>query len=622
MPPRPGAMASRSCEQPSPVRFLEAPDCPAVRSASYGGEARNAGPVDARTRAQLDEFQEIVERMDRMNGQETRAVGPPAALPPSPPPSRSASTESLPCAAAALRAEGTAADASSVAADPSSLPPANGGPHIRLNVFSEGIDEDLKMILDMDPSLMDVAPPSPAKCDRVLGLPPLTGGPPTFKTVVPTSRTQMKLQLMREQLQEQERREAEAKALEKRPPAATALKVPLNVQTIGVEVPPQVLKVQTVLENPTRYHVIEKQKSQLRQYFSKSFQGGGAEREGATDETTSVDDVPQAQKSSGPGAAAAVAALNVAALTASPDNVMSPGLSSVATSNSEAEELLEDILSYEASSLASGSLKLNDASITMSSDVQAGTGSLYEQYVSYNGGSVIKTSNSCPPNLPQIKPEPLILTDAEIAALAKDRQKKDNHNMIERRRRFNINDRIKELGTLLPKNNDPYYEIVRDLRPNKGTILKSSVEYIKCLKHELQRMKQAEVRQKQVEQQNRRLLLRIQELELQVKAHGIPVSEFTWQPTTPSTVINTYIKSNSSPSEAQKQMPDVVTEAATMTASQFEDLMEDDHPVNGDPMLSSLDVSSPSSHRATSHQSITEDDDDEDSLAVDMDLVA
>lgn len=31
----------------------------------------------------------------------------------------------------------------------------------------------------------------------------------------------------------------------------------------------------------------------------------------------------------------------------------------------------------------------------------------------------------------QIKPEPLLLTDAEIHALAKDRQKKDNHNMSE-----------------------------------------------------------------------------------------------------------------------------------------------------------------------------------------------
>jgi len=36
-------------------------------------------------------------------------------------------------------------------------------------------------------------------------------------------------------------------------------------------------------------------------------------------------------------------------------------------------------------------------------------------------------------NIPelQIKPEPLLLTEAEIHALAKDRQKKDNHNMSE-----------------------------------------------------------------------------------------------------------------------------------------------------------------------------------------------
>lgn len=84
------------------------------------------------------------------------------------------------------------------------------------------------------------------------------------------------------------------------------------------------------------------------------------------------------------------------------------------------------------------------------------------------------------------------------------------HFAVERRRRFNINDRIKELGTLLPKTNDPYYEVVRDIRPNKGTILKSSVEYIKCLKHEVTRLKQTESRQKQMEHQNRRLMQRVQ----------------------------------------------------------------------------------------------------------------
>ncbi|CAL1688866.1 unnamed protein product [Lasius platythorax] len=182
----------------------------------------------------------------------------------------------------------------------------------------------------------------------------------------------------------------------------------------------------------------------------------------------------------------------------------------IITRRCKAEDLLDDILSFEAGSLGDG-LK----------DGQAGSLT----------------------NIPelQIKPEPLLLTEAEIHALAKDRQKKDNHNMIERRRRFNINDRIKELGTLLPKTNDPYYEIVRDVRPNKGTILKSSVEYIKLLKNELTRMKQNELRHKQLEHQNRRLQLRVQELELQAKAHGLPVSDFTWAST--SAMLNTFPRS-------------------------------------------------------------------------------
>ena len=61
---------------------------------------------------------------------------------------------------------------------------------------------------------------------------------------------------------------------------------------------------------------------------------------------------------------------------------------------------MDDILSFEAGSLGDG-LK----------DGQAG-------------------SLTSLPDL-QIKPEPLLLTDAEIHALAKDRQKKDNHNMSE-----------------------------------------------------------------------------------------------------------------------------------------------------------------------------------------------
>ncbi|KAL6437890.1 hypothetical protein ACFW04_004307 [Cataglyphis niger] len=261
----------------------------------------------------------------------------------------------------------------------------------------------------------------------------------------------------------------------------------------------------------------------------------------------------------------------------------------------QAEDLLDDILSFEAGSLGDG-LK----------DGQAGSLT----------------------NIPelQIKPEPLLLTEAEIHALAKDRQKKDNHNMIERRRRFNINDRIKELGTLLPKTNDPYYEIVRDVRPNKGTILKSSVEYIKLLKNELTRMKQSELRHKQLEHQNRRLQLRVQELELQAKAHGLPVSDFTWAST--SAMLNSFPRNKLE----QRKIPDLaVTEEASLSMSQLEDLMEDDTggPVHGgDPMLSSPHLPPLSPPAAACHHGLT-DEDTLGSLAVttsnsssDMDIVA
>lgn len=126
-----------------------------------------------------------------------------------------------------------------------------------------------------------------------------------------------------------------------------------------------------------------------------------------------------------------------------------------------------------------------------------------------------------------VKRESLPLSDAEMHAMAKDRQKKDNHNMIERRRRFNINDRIKELGALLPKTDDPFYEVIRDVRPNKGTILKSSVDYIKCLREEVDKLKRGELRRRQTELHNRKLLLRIQELE---RATGPRADELQWQP--------------------------------------------------------------------------------------------
>lgn len=62
------------------------------------------------------------------------------------------------------------------------------------------------------------------------------------------------------------------------------------------------------------------------------------------------------------------------------------------------------------------------------------------------------------------------------------------------------------------------------MRWNKGTILKASVDYIRKLQREQQRAKELETRQKKLEHANRHLMLRIQELEMQARAHGLAIS--------------------------------------------------------------------------------------------------
>ncbi|XP_018397966.1 PREDICTED: microphthalmia-associated transcription factor [Cyphomyrmex costatus] len=593
------------------------------------------------TAQQIVEFEELVSRLDRINDVVIRRPSTTTTTTTT----STTSTSVPPPARASLHLPGAASSLpyDYLIADATRSPVNDEQQRVRVHI---GIDEDLRMILEMDPSIVDgtLDSGSPESCPtmaRPLRATRPQGCPPTFKTATPTSRTQLKLQLMREQLQEQERRQAEFRQSlqQQRPAAAPPRPVPPTpLPTIGVDVPPQVLQVRTLLENPTRYHVVQKQKNQVRQYLHESFRGGeggggggsagnavvsgsaGSEGGGRTPVDTGPPPVPMVVQSAPPGPQLhhpkpqhphlasyphAPALLphhpgNPTVVSASLDptttGTMSPGLSSVATSNSEAEDLLDDILSFEAGSLGDG-LK----------DGQAGSLT----------------------NIPelQIKPEPLLLTEAEIHALAKDRQKKDNHNMIERRRRFNINDRIKELGTLLPKTNDPYYEIVRDVRPNKGTILKSSVEYIKLLKNELTRMKQNELRHKQLEHQNRRLLLRVQELELQAKAHGLPVTDFNWAST--SAMLNTFSRSKLE----QRKIPDlaVTEEATSLSMSHLEDLMEDDTsgPVHsGDPMLSSPHLPPLSPPATGCHHGLT-DEDTLGSLAVttsnsssDMDIVA
>lgn len=164
----------------------------------------------------------------------------------------------------------------------------------------------------------------------------------------------------------------------------------------------------------------------------------------------------------------------------------------------------------------------SDSNTTLQSDDYSSTNDEYSlDQICYINSAEIKSEDS------EIKKIILPSHSLALHALAKDRQRKDNHNMIERRRRFNINDRIKELGTLLPHHDESYFELVRDLRRNKGTILRASVAYLRCLKKDVSRIPFMEEKQKLLEIENQSLTYRVQELETVLRVHGVPYSPRT-----------------------------------------------------------------------------------------------
>ncbi|XP_055077630.1 melanocyte inducing transcription factor a isoform X2 [Periophthalmus magnuspinnatus] len=272
--------------------------------------------------------------------------------------------------------------------------------------------------------------------------------------------------------------------------------------------------LKTHLENPSKYHLQQAQRQQVRQYLSTTLGGKTGSQ--------CPSQPPEHGMPPGPGSSA----------PNSPMALLTLG----SNCEKEMDDVIDDIISLE-SSYSEEVLGLMDAGIQMNNGLPVSNNILDvygNQGLPMPGLGI---SNSCPPNLkreytaPGLKqvldktgscghyenyqrPEGFPV-EAEVRALAKERQKKDNHNLIERRRRFNINDRIKELGTLIPKSNDP------DMRWNKGTILKASVDYIRKLQRDQQRAKELDCRQRKLEHTNRHLLLRIQELEIQARAHGL-----------------------------------------------------------------------------------------------------
>ncbi|XP_060736873.1 transcription factor E3a isoform X9 [Tachysurus vachellii] len=326
----------------------------------------------------------------------------------------------------------------------------------------------------------------------------------TLSTSAMSSRVLMRQELMRQQAQDQERREAQQQAssaqlrpMDSTPAISVSSSLP-NTRPTTTQVPVEILKVQTHLENPTKYHIQQAQRQQVKQYLSHTLGNRVASQLAIS---------PSPQSGSAPELAPAASST-----PSSPLAVLS-----LSSNKEEIDGVIDDIISLE-SSLNDEFMTLIDTGLQLPNTLPV-SGNLLDVYSSAGMTTpTITVSNSCPANLQNVKTE---LTDAEAKALIKERQKKDNHNLIERRRRFNINDRIKELGELVPKSSDP------EMRWNKGTILKASVDYIRKLQKEQQRAKEMEQRQKKLEHANRTLLLRIQELEMQARLHGLAPSHHT-----------------------------------------------------------------------------------------------
>ncbi|XP_069832449.1 transcription factor EC isoform X1 [Dendropsophus ebraccatus] len=261
-------------------------------------------------------------------------------------------------------------------------------------------------------------------------------------------------------------------------------------------------EVQTHLENPTKYHLQQSQRQQVKQYLTigtkfstQALSYSHTQPAGITPPLRNGHMSPVAE-------------------SCTPNGTVSKILTLGNNHENEMEDVIDDIISLETSFNDDG-LNCSEPSLLMPNNLPLSSSILdvYNSDHSISSSTMGLSNTSCTAGV-GVKRE---VADTDTRAMAKERQKKDNHNLIERRRRYNINYRIKELGTLIPKSNDP------DMRWNKGTILKASVEYIKWLQKEQQRGRELEHRQKKLEQANRRLLLRIQELEIQARAHGLPM---------------------------------------------------------------------------------------------------
>lgn len=224
-----------------------------------------------------------------------------------------------------------------------------------------------------------------------------------------TSRILLRQQLMREQLQEQERREQQqrrqASAAASSSCSSSPYARPLNAtQTPAInvtaspglpssaQVPMEVLKVNTHLENPTKYHIQQAQRQQVKAYLSTTQQacvslnklGSQAVSLPCPNQGPDHGGMPPGPGSSAPNSPMALLTLN--------------------STEKEMDDVIDDIISLE-SSYNDDILGLMDPALQIANSIPV-SANILDMYNSQGMPPPgLAISNSCPANLPNIKRE-------------------------------------------------------------------------------------------------------------------------------------------------------------------------------------------------------------------------
>uniref|UniRef100_A0A674DF51 Transcription factor EB n=1 Tax=Salmo trutta TaxID=8032 RepID=A0A674DF51_SALTR len=319
--------------------------------------------------------------------------------------------------------------------------------------------------------------------------------------------------LMRDQLQQEEQRERQLQqnaALQymqqqrmSAPAPSPAINAPQHCQSM--QVPVEVLKVQTHLENPTDYHIRQSQRQQVKEYLSTTY---------ATKQT--------------------VHAVTGVVQPSPPPTLAPPGASSSAPPPLHSPRLRTEQLITGNSAPNSPMAMLN-------------IGSSHENEMDEVIDDIISMQSSYDDIQQYIDPVQMSNTVSIISYSHSGGHSCSQH-----------------ANCTLPQNLRHQWHYVvahwercssvmfyRDVRWNKGTILRASVEYIKRMQKDMQRTREVENNFKRMEMANKQLWLRIEELEMQARLHGLPSSSPSGMGS--GELMGSYVKQETSPEEKLQQ---------------------------------------------------------------------